>query len=125
MCRNTSYLSLMRCTLATGKCAITATSPMKMPKAMPAWCTDWQNAVPTNGEGFQAFTRRVERFISRLDAFSDCQNLLIVSHQGVLSLLIARLLTMPAASLWHFRVEQGCWSAIDICEGFATLKVVK
>lgn len=38
-----------------------------------AWCTDWQNAVPTNGEGFQAFTRRVERFISRLDAFSDCQ----------------------------------------------------
>lgn len=41
-----------------------------------AWCTDWQNAVPTNGEGFQAFTRRVERFISRLDAFSDCQNLL-------------------------------------------------
>ncbi|EAB6170298.1 alpha-ribazole phosphatase, partial [Salmonella enterica subsp. enterica] len=70
------------------------------------------------------FTRRVERFISRLDAFSDCQNLLIVSHQGVLSLLIARLLAMPAASLWHFRVEQGCWSAIDICEGFATLKVL-
>ncbi len=33
--RNTSYLSLMRCTSATGKCAITATSPMKMPKAMP------------------------------------------------------------------------------------------
>lgn len=89
-----------------------------------AWCTDWQNAVPTNGEGFQAFTRRVERFISRLDAFSDCQNLLIVSHQGVLSLLIARLLAMPATSLWHFRVEQGCWSAIDICEGFATLKVL-
>ncbi|EAR7911258.1 adenosylcobalamin/alpha-ribazole phosphatase [Salmonella enterica] len=89
-----------------------------------AWCTDWQNAVPTNGEGFQAFTQRVERFISRLDAFSDCQSLLIVSHQGVLSLLIARLLAMPAASLWHFRVEQGCWSAIDICEGFATLKVL-
>lgn len=89
-----------------------------------AWCTDWQNAVPTNGEGFQAFTRRVERFISRLDAFSDCQNLLLVSHQGVLSLLIALLLEMPAASLWHFRVEQGCWSAIDIGEGFATLKVL-
>jgi alpha-ribazole phosphatase len=36
-----------------------------------------------------------------------CQNLLIVSHQGVLSLLIARLLSMPAAAMWHFRVEQG------------------
>ena len=89
-----------------------------------AWCTDWQNAVPTNGEGFQAFSQRVERFIAQLTDYKDNKNLLVVSHQGVLSLMIARLLSMPAASLWHFRVEQGCWSAIDFCEDFATLKVL-
>ena len=89
-----------------------------------AWCTDWQNAVPTNGEGFQAFSQRVERFIAQLADYKDNKNLLVVSHQGVLSLMIARLLSMPAASLWHFRVEQGCWSAIDFCEDFATLKVL-
>ena len=89
-----------------------------------AWCNDWQNATPTNGEGFQAFSQRVERFIAQLADYKTCQNLLVVSHQGVLSVLIARLLSMPAAAMWHFRVEQGCWSAIDFCDDFAVLKVL-
>ncbi|WP_180295956.1 histidine phosphatase family protein, partial [Klebsiella pneumoniae] len=49
---------------------------------------------------------------------------LVVSHQGVLSLLIARLIGMPAEAMWHFRVDQGCWSAIDINQKFATLRVL-
>ena len=88
------------------------------------WCNDWQNATPTNGESFQAFSQRVERFIAQLADYKACQNLLVVSHQGVLSVLIARLLSMPAAAMWHFRVEQGCWSAIDFCDDFAVLKVL-
>ncbi|AUV42656.1 adenosylcobalamin/alpha-ribazole phosphatase [Citrobacter portucalensis] len=88
------------------------------------WCNDWQNATPTNGEGFQAFSQRVERFIAQLADYKTCQNLLVVSHQGVLSVLIARLLSMPAAAMWHFRIEQGCWSAIDFCDNFAVLKVL-
>ena len=88
------------------------------------WCNDWQNATPTNGEGFQAFSQRVERFIAQLADYKTCQNLLVVSHQGVLSVLIARLLSIPAAAMWHFRVEQGCWSAIDFCDNFAVLKVL-
>ncbi|ASE44887.1 TPA: adenosylcobalamin/alpha-ribazole phosphatase [Citrobacter braakii] len=88
------------------------------------WCNDWQNATPTNGEGFQTFSQRVERFIAQLADYKACQNLLVVSHQGVLSVLIARLLSMPAAAMWHFRVEQGCWSAIDFCDDFAVLKVL-
>ena len=88
------------------------------------WSNDWQNATPTNGEGFQAFSQRVERFIAQLADYKACQNLLVVSHQGVLSVLIARLLSMPAAAMWHFRIEQGCWSAIDFCDDFAVLKVL-
>lgn len=88
------------------------------------WCNDWQNATPTNGEGFHAFSQRVERFITQLADYKACQNLLVVSHQGVLSVMIARLLSMPASAMWHFRVEQGCWSAIDFCDDFAVLKVL-
>ncbi|MEG3587631.1 adenosylcobalamin/alpha-ribazole phosphatase [Citrobacter youngae] len=88
------------------------------------WCNDWQNATPTNGEGFQAFSQRVERFIAQLADYKDSQNLLVVSHQGVLSVLVARLLSMPTAAMWHFRIEQGCWSAIDFCDDFAVLKVL-
>jgi len=89
-----------------------------------AWCLDWQNAVPTNGEGFQDFSQRVQQFIAGLRDWQHHDNLLIVSHQGVISVLIATLLKMPAASLWHFRVEQGAWSAIDFYEDFATLSVL-
>lgn len=89
-----------------------------------AWCNDWQNATPTNGEGFQAFAQRVERAIHLLADYQHASHVLVVSHQGVLSLLIARLLAMPAAAMWHFRVEQGCWSVIDFCEDFATLRVL-
>ncbi|MGY6030441.1 adenosylcobalamin/alpha-ribazole phosphatase [Phytobacter sp. AG2a] len=94
------------------------------PESYAAWCTDWQNAVPTNGEGFQAFSARVQRFIAQLPTWSASENILIVSHQGVLSLLIATLLKMPASSLWHFRVDQGTWSVIDIHDDFATLRVL-
>lgn len=79
-----------------------------------AWCNDWQHAIFTNGEGFQAFLQRVERFIARLSEYQHYQNILIVSYQGVLSLLIACLIGMLAEFMWHFCVDQGCWSAIDI-----------
>lgn len=94
------------------------------PESYAAWCTDWQTAVPTNGEGFQAFSARVEQVIALLADIEKYNNVLVVSHQGVLSLLIARLLKMPAASLWHFRVDQGCWSALDLRADFATLRVL-
>ncbi len=94
------------------------------PQNYAAWCNDWQNAIPTKGEGFQAFSARIEQVIAHLADIKDQQNILLVSHQGVLSLLIARLLNMPAASLWHFRVDQGCWSMIDMHDNFATLRVL-
>jgi len=98
--------------------------PREDPQNYAAWCNDWQNAIPTNGEGFQAFSARIEQVIAHLADIKDQQNILLVSHQGVLSLLIARLLNMPAASLWHFRVDQGCWSMIDMHDNFATLRVL-
>lgn len=88
-----------------------------------AWCNDWQNAIPTNGEGFQAFSARVNAFIDRLPE-RDYQNLLLVSHQGVLSLLTALLLKMPSSAMWHFRIDQGAWSVIEFTPAFATLRVL-
>lgn len=88
-----------------------------------AWCADWQHAAPTNGEDFPDFSRRVADFANEL-AHYPYQNLLIVSHQGVLSLLTARLLGMPTASMWHFRIDHGAWSVIDFTPEFTTLRVL-
>lgn len=89
-----------------------------------AWCQDWQNVIPTNGEGFQRFSQRVQSLANEFIALNNEDNILIVSHQGVLSLFIASLLNMPPASLWHFVIEQGAWSVIEIRDGFATLKTL-
>lgn len=89
-----------------------------------AWCADWENALPPGGEGFQDFSTRVGEFIAKLRKHSAQENVLIVSHQGVLSLLIALLLNMPAAALWHFHLDQGCWSLIELTDDFATLRVL-
>lgn len=89
-----------------------------------AWCADWENTVPPGGEGFQDFSTRVSEFIVQLAQHSERENVLIVSHQGVLSLLIALLLKMPAAALWHFHLDQGCWSLIELKEDFSTLRVL-
>lgn len=89
-----------------------------------AWCADWQHVAPGGGEDFQTFSRRVQGMVAELKNYRHLDHLLIVGHQGTLSLLIALLLEMPAASLWHFRIAQGAWSAIDLYEDFATLRVL-
>ena len=52
------------------------------------------------------------------------ENILVVSHQGVLSLLIATLMGMPPPSLWHFMIEQGSWSMVEIHQNFVTLRTL-
>jgi len=90
-----------------------------------AWCSDWQNVIPNNGEGFQRFAQRVSEFSESIKALQhNDENILIVSHQGVLSLFLAMMLNMPPASLWHFVIEQGTWSAVEIHNDFVTLRTL-
>ena len=65
----------------------------------------------------------MQAFADELADYND-ENLLIVSHQGVLSLLTALLLGMPTASMWHFRIDHGAWSVIDFSPQFVTLRVL-
>ena len=89
-----------------------------------AWCADWQHAAPTNGEGFQAFAERVRGFTVTLSQFRELDHLLIVGHQGVLSLLVAQLLNMPDSAMWHVPIEHGAWSLVDLQPDFTTLRVL-
>lgn len=91
------------------------------PDAWAAWVTDWQQASPTGGESFIQFSDRVESVVQSLLSTNSHQtnrhdnNQLLVAHQGILSLMLARLLAMPAAAMWHFHFEQGhtaCWRSM-------------
>lgn len=89
-----------------------------------AWCADWQHAAPTNGENFQNFAHRVRTFAAQLTQNQQPDNLLVVGHKGVLSLLIAQLLKLPAEAMWHFPVAHGAWSVLELGDDFATLRVL-
>lgn len=91
-------------------------------EAWTAWLTDWQQASPSGGETFSAFAARIENVVQRLLTQESQANLLLVAHQGVLSLLLARLLTMPPSAMWHFHFEQGTYSVVEIHHGFTTLR---
>lgn len=98
------------------------------PDAWAAWGTDWQQASPTGGESFIQFSDRVESVVQSLLSTNSHQtnrhdnNQLLVAHQGILSLMLARLLAMPAAAMWHFHFEQGAYSVLEIHDGFVTLR---
>ncbi|WP_145520127.1 adenosylcobalamin/alpha-ribazole phosphatase [Yersinia mollaretii] len=93
------------------------------PEAWAAWVADWQQASPTGGESFPEFSARIEQAVESLKSVkNNDNNQLLVAHQGVLSLMLARLLAMPAAAMWHFHFEQGAYSVLEIHDGFVTLR---
>ncbi|XPE43850.1 histidine phosphatase family protein [Shigella flexneri] len=73
--------------LVTGRCDIIATSCKEDAENYSAWCNDWQHAIPTKGGSSGIFTT-CGTLMARLSEYQHYQNILIVSHQGVLSLLI-------------------------------------
>ena len=81
-------------------------------------------ALSEGGESLIEFAERVRSFTATLSQYRQLDHLLIVGHQGVLSLLIAQLLNMPDSAMWRFPIEHGAWSAVDLQPDFATLRVL-
>lgn len=91
-------------------------------EAWNRWVADWQQGCPTAGESFPQFSQRIQQQVQHLLADNGGGNRLLVAHQGSLSLLLAGLLAMPAAGMWHFHFEQGAYSVLEIREGFVALR---
>lgn len=86
-----------------------------------AWCADWQRTVPPGGEGFRDFSARVRLALSDLQQEHAGQRVLIVAHQGVISIICTQLLKLEDRAMWHFRIEQGAHSRIDYRDGFSVI----
>lgn len=93
------------------------------PQAWQCWLDDWQNATPGDGEPFPQFAERVKAVADELVLRQEPGDMLIVAHQGVLSLLLAHWLNMPTASLWHFPFRQDAYTMVENRGGFMVLRV--
>lgn len=53
---------------------------------------------------------------------SKGEKMLIVAHKGTLGHLLAAMLNLPLDGYWNFVFEQGCYSVVDLEDGYAIIR---
>ncbi len=81
-----------------------------------AWTRDWQNAAPIQGESFTEMCQKVCQCIDELIARYRDKEVLIVTHQGVLRIIITYLLNISMDKIWSFNFSQGTYSVLELNE---------
>ncbi|MCX7097837.1 MAG: alpha-ribazole phosphatase [Methylococcales bacterium] len=74
--------------------------------ALQHWMDNFATEKPPNGESFADLYQRSSEFWQDLIS-SDAEQLIIVTHAGVIRALLARVLNLPAASAFQFRIDPG------------------
>jgi len=72
---------------------------------------------PPGGEAFDDFSRRVIHCWETWLNTESGNRRLLVSHGGVIRVLLAHVLDMPMSALWRLHLPYASWSRISLCEG--------
>ena len=92
----------------------------RYPKEMEAWNRDFSDYRIPEGESFSDVRRRVEAWVKSLP--TDKGNMLVVAHKGTLGHMLAAMLDMPLQGYWNFVFDQGCYSCVDLEDGYAIIR---
>lgn len=76
------------------------------PNALQVWMDDFANATPPNGESFVDLYERTGAFWQEL-LNNSAEQVVIVTHAGVIRALLARILNMPLESAFQLRIDAG------------------
>lgn len=90
------------------------------PKEMNDWNKDFSNYRIPQGESFSDVRKRVDDFVKGLP--SGKGTMLLTAHKGTLGHLLASMLNLPLEGYWNFVFEQGCFSCIDVEDGYAIIR---
>lgn len=86
------------------------------------WINDWKKASPPAGESFVSMYRRVKRSLHDILERYDGKNILLVSHQGCLRIIMCILLGLKYEGYWRFAFEHGKYSLLEIEQGYSIVK---
>jgi len=92
------------------------------PGMLEQWRTDPSGMCPPGGESPEAFRARLTDWWQDCCSRYDGRHLLLVSHSGVMRMLIAHVLAAPIGSSRHLSMPYGCWSRIACEKGHASLQ---
>lgn len=76
------------------------------PELLQYWTENFVDVAPPNGESFTDLCNRAESFWLELITLNVPQ-VFIITHAGVIRALLARLLQLPPANAFQFRVDCG------------------
>jgi alpha-ribazole phosphatase len=74
--------------------------------ALQHWMDNFVTATPPNGENFEDLYRRAGDFWQDLLA-AETEQVLVITHAGVIRALLARALNLPLANSFQLRVDSG------------------
>ena len=98
----------------------------RYPEQLDAWNRDYFGYRIPEGESFLDVRRRVELFFGDLKERAATAGresaLLLVAHKGTLGHFLAVSLGLPPEGYWNFVFEQGCYSRIDLEDGYAIIR---
>jgi alpha-ribazole phosphatase len=77
------------------------------------WANDYANLSPPNGETFSQLHSRSKSFVSDVSAHSLDENLLVVTHGGLIRALIAEVLQMPLKRLFRLNIDHASVTQLE------------
>ena len=92
----------------------------RYPEELKTWNTHFEDYRIPGGESFLDVRARADSFLDGLDGAEG--TILIVAHKGTFGHMLASLLNLPAQGYWNFVFDQGCYSLIDVEDGYAIIR---
>ncbi|MEZ5475939.1 MAG: histidine phosphatase family protein [Thiolinea sp.] len=84
------------------------------PVILPCWWNDPASLTPPQGESFKSFQHRVLGGWKRLVREQQGKTVLLVTHPGVVRLLLASVLNMPSSRFFSVQVESGSLTRLRV-----------
>lgn len=94
------------------------------PSQLDQWNKEFSSYRIPEGESFSDVRRRVEAFLKDIPSGEQTkkETMLIAAHKGTLGHLLAAMLKLPLEGYWNFTFEQGCYSEVDLEDGYAIIR---
>lgn len=96
----------------------------KYPQELEQWNKEFSTYRIPEGESFLDVRRRVEAFLKDIPSGEEnkSEKMLITAHKGTLGHLLAAMLKLPPEGYWNFVFDQGCYSEVDLEDGYAIIR---
>ncbi len=95
----------------------------RFPEVVEPWLNYSPDLTFPGGETLARFIERVGGFLDRLESNRQWRTVLVVSHGGVIPVLICRLLGLSSDHWWQFRIDNASVSIVETNDRRAILNL--